>query len=430
MVADSLGIAAAEVHMPGVLLRLAQDKVDGADLAEGVLKLEESAAAAVQAGVGEGNGVDAGVAVGVVPAISLVPVRPALRSQIVRDGCLAVEGVAQHLIHAVPGQAGDIRLRGAGDVLLHPRPFIAVRRCNEAAVNGDAVFIVGQTVIEHVVQVHSPVGEGGGHGLGVPAGRIEQLLIGVKLLLRNVAGGGALRIGGGFDTLEECFEDLSGHIHALETGLSSDPPMNWRVSALDRFVLVSNSDAHSPAKLGREANLLETGRSYPELAHAIQTGEGFYGTIEFFPEEGKYHYDGHRKCHICLSPEEAEKYHGICPVCGKKLTMGVNHRIMDLADRENGFVRKNARPFESIVPLPEVISACVGKAVTTKTVTGEYEKMLQKLGNEFDILREIPIADIEKESSHMIASGIRKLRNREVICKPGFDGEYGKICLF
>ena len=130
------------------------------------------------------------------------------------------------------------------------------------------------------------------------------------------------------------------------------------------------------------------------------------------------------------SPEEAEKYHGICPVCGKKLTMGVNHRIMDLADRENGFVRKNARPFESIVPLPEVISACVGKAVTTKTVTGEYEKMLQKLGNEFDILREIPIADIEKESSHMIASGIRKLRNREVICKPGFDGEYGKICLF
>ena len=149
-----------------------------------------------------------------------------------------------------------------------------------------------------------------------------------------------------------------------------------------------------------------------------------------FPEEGKYHYDGHRKCHICLSPEEAEKYHGICPICGKKLTMGVNHRIMDLADRENGFVRKNARPFESIVPLPEVISACVGKAVTTKTVTGEYEKMLQKLGNEFDILREIPIADIEKESSHMIASGIRKLRNREVICKPGFDGEYGKICLF
>ena len=234
----------------------------------------------------------------------------------------------------------------------------------------------------------------------------------------------------GFDTIEECFEELTPYIHALETGLSSDPPMNWRLSALDGLQLISNSDAHSPSKLGREANLLDIELSYQGLYGAVQYGKGLLGTLEFFPEEGKYHYDGHRKCHICLSPEEAEKYHGICPVCGKKLTMGVNHRIMDLADRENGFVRKNARPFESIVPLPEVISACVGKAVTTKTVTGEYEKMLQKLGNEFDILREIPIADIEKESSHMIASGIRKLRNREVICKPGFDGEYGKICLF
>lgn len=233
-----------------------------------------------------------------------------------------------------------------------------------------------------------------------------------------------------FDTMEECFEDLTSYVHAVETGLSSDPPMNWRLSALDGLQLISNSDAHSPSKLGREANLLDIELSYQGLYGAVQYGKGLLGTLEFFPEEGKYHYDGHRKCHICLSPEEAEKYHGICPVCGKKLTMGVNHRIMDLADRENGFVRKNARPFESIVPLLEVISACVGKAVTTKTVTGEYEKMLQKLGNEFDILREIPIADIEKESSHMIASGIQKLRNREVICKPGFDGEYGKICLF
>ena len=234
----------------------------------------------------------------------------------------------------------------------------------------------------------------------------------------------------GFDTIEECFEELTPYIHALETGLSSDPAMNWQISALDGYQLVSHSDAHSPSKLGRESDLLDIELSYQGLWNAVQNGKGLEGTIEFFPEEGKYHYDGHRKCHICLSPEEAEKYHGICPVCGKKLTMGVNHRIMDLADRENGYVRKNARSFESIVPLPEVISACVGKAVTTKTVTGEYEKMLQKLGNEFDILREIPIADIEKESSHMIASGIRKLRNREVICKPGFDGEYGKICLF
>ena len=264
----------------------------------------------------------------------------------------------------------------------------------------------------------------------------------LEILLENCADGmlvpahiwtphfGLFGAASGFDTMEECFEDLTSYVHAVETGLSSDPPMNWRLSALDGLQLISNSDAHSPSKLGREANLLDIELSYQGLYGAVQYGKGFLGTLEFFPEEGKYHYDGHRKCHICLSPEEAEKYHGICPVCGKKLTMGVNHRIMDLADRENGFVRKNARPFESIVPLPEVISACVGKAVTTKTVTGEYEKMLQKLGNEFDILREIPIADIEKESSHMIASGIRKLRNREVICKPGFDGEYGKICLF
>ena len=241
---------------------------------------------------------------------------------------------------------------------------------------------------------------------------------------------GLLGAASGFDTIEECFEDLTPYVHAVETGLSSDPPMNWRLSALDGLQLISNSDAHSPSKLGREANLLDIEMSYKGLYDAVQHGRGLKGTLEFFPEEGKYHYDGHRKCHICLSPKEAESYKGICPVCGKKLTMGVDHRILELADRENGFVKENARPFESIVPLAEVISACVGKAVTTKTVTGEYEKMLQKLGNEFNILREIPITDIEKESGPLIASGIWKLRNKEVICKPGFDGEYGKICLF
>ena len=241
---------------------------------------------------------------------------------------------------------------------------------------------------------------------------------------------GLLGEASGFDTIEECFENLTPYIHAVETGLSSDPPMNWRLSALDGLQLISNSDAHSPSKLGREANLLDIEMSYKGLYNALQYGEGLKGTLEFFPEEGKYHYDGHRKCHICLSPEEAEGYHGICPVCGKKLTMGVDHRIVNLADRETGFVKENARPFESIVPLLEVISVCEGKAVTTKKVVGEYEKMLQKLGCEFDILREIPIIDIEKESGSLIASGIHKLRKKEVICKPGFDGEYGKIYLF
>ena len=234
----------------------------------------------------------------------------------------------------------------------------------------------------------------------------------------------------GFDSMEECFEDLTPYVHAVETGLSSDPPMNWRLSALDGLQLISNSDAHSPSKLGREANLLDTELSYEGLYNAIQKGEGLEGTLEFFPEEGKYHYDGHRKCGICLSPKEAEKYHGICPVCGKKLTMGVDHRIMDLADRDDDFVKKNAKPFESIVPLPEVISACVGHSAASKGVLGTYENMLQKLGPEFEIIRKIPLVDIEKESSPVIAEGIRRLRLGEVVRKPGFDGEYGKIELF
>ena len=154
----------------------------------------------------------------------------------------------------------------------------------------------------------------------------------------------------GFDTIGECFGDLTGHIHALETGLSSDPTMICRCSALDGYTLVSNSDAHSPSKLGREANLLDTGLSYRELARAIQTGEGFHGTIEFFPEEGKYHFDGHRNCGVCLSPVKAEAAGGVCPVCGKRLTTGVLHRVEQLADRPEGYVRPDARPFESLVP--------------------------------------------------------------------------------
>ncbi|MDO4306649.1 MAG: UvrD-helicase domain-containing protein [Eubacteriales bacterium] len=234
----------------------------------------------------------------------------------------------------------------------------------------------------------------------------------------------------GFDTIEECFEDLTPHIHALETGLSSDPLMNWRISALDRFQLISNSDAHSPAKLGREANLLDIEPFYEGLKSAIQEGKGLEGTIEFFPEEGKYHFDGHRKCHICLSPKEAEKYNGRCPVCGKKLTMGVDHRIVQLADREDGFVKENAKPFESLVPLPEVIAASTGRSAASKKVQDDYEHMLSALGAEFSVLREIPVEDIRKESGYLISEGIRRLRAGQVIRRPGFDGEYGTIKLF
>ena len=234
----------------------------------------------------------------------------------------------------------------------------------------------------------------------------------------------------GFDTVEECFEDLTPYIHAMETGLSSDPPMNWRVSALDRYQLISNSDAHSPAKLGREANLFDIPLSYEGLSRAVQTGEGLYGTIEFFPEEGKYHMDGHRKCNLCLTPSDTLKYNGICPVCGRKITIGVSHRVEELSDRAEGYVRENAKPFESLVPLPEVIGASSGHSAASVKVQREYQKMLSELGPEFDILRNLPLEDIRRVSGTRVAEGIGRLRRGQVERIPGFDGEYGVIKLF
>ena len=234
----------------------------------------------------------------------------------------------------------------------------------------------------------------------------------------------------GFDSVEECFEELAPYIHALETGLSSDPAMNWRISKLDRYQLVSNSDAHSPSKLGREANLLDIDCSYEGLYQAIQTGEGLEGTVEFFPEEGKYHFDGHRKCGVSLSPVEAERLGGICPVCGKKLTMGVDHRVEQLADRAEGFVKKDGKKYESLVPLPEVISACMGYSTASKKVQGCFEQMIQTLGTEFDILRNVPSEDIKSCAGERIAEGIENVRTGNVKRIPGYDGEYGKIELF
>ena len=234
----------------------------------------------------------------------------------------------------------------------------------------------------------------------------------------------------GFDSVEECFEELAPYIHALETGLSSDPAMNWRISKLDRYQLISNSDAHSPSKLGREANLLDIDCSYEGLYRAIQTGEGLEGTVEFFPEEGKYHFDGHRKCGVSLSPVEAERLGGICPVCGKKLTMGVDHRVEQLADRAEGFVKKDGKKYESLVPLPEVISTCMGYSAASKKVQGCFEQMIQTLGTEFDILRNVPSEDIKSCAGERIAEGIENVRTGNVKRIPGYDGEYGKIELF
>ena len=230
----------------------------------------------------------------------------------------------------------------------------------------------------------------------------------------------------GFDSLEECYEDLAPHIHAIETGLSSDPLMNRRLSALDRITLVSNSDAHSPQKLGREATLFDCDRSYPALIRALRTREGYRGTIEFFPEEGKYHHDGHRKCGISFTPSETIAHKGICPVCGRKLTVGVLHRVEGLADR----AMAEGNGFRYIVPLPEIIAESMGRGVNTKRVTAAYMAMIEGIGNEFHILLDAPIEDIARAAGARIADGIGRMRRGEVGLTPGFDGEYGKVSVF
>ena len=235
----------------------------------------------------------------------------------------------------------------------------------------------------------------------------------------------------GFDDIHECYEDLTDHIHALETGLSSDPPMNWRISALDGYTLVSNSDAHSPAKLAREANLFDIAPSYPEIARALDgRSDGFRGTIEFFPEEGKYHFDGHRKCGVCQKPSVTVATNGVCPVCGRRITTGVLHRVEQLADREEGFVPPPSKPFESIVPLPEVVACSAGVSSASARVAAQYFNLLRSLGPEYSILRDVPTEEIARAAGPLVAEGIRRLREGKVQIEPGFDGEYGKIKLF
>lgn len=235
----------------------------------------------------------------------------------------------------------------------------------------------------------------------------------------------------GFDSIEECYEDLSDYIFAVETGLSSDPEMNWRVSKLDKFRLVSNSDAHSPSKLAREATVFDTNPDYYSIMNALKTGNGYVGTVEFFPEEGKYHEDGHRKCNICLTPEETRQVNGICPVCGKPLTIGVLNRVCELADRgcNNTFKPATAGQVFSLVPLPEIISEIMQVGPSSKSVTNEYERLIHKFGSEFSILREVPVEDLSKNFP-LLGEGISRLREGKVIKHAGFDGEYGVIKLF
>lgn len=231
----------------------------------------------------------------------------------------------------------------------------------------------------------------------------------------------------GFDSIEECFEDDVKYIFALETGLSSDPAMNWRLSSLDRFTLVSNSDAHSLDKIAREANIFDLDTpDYYKIKEAIKTKKGFLGTIEFYPEEGKYHLDGHRDCKVCLKPSESRKINNICPVCNKELTIGVLNRVEQLADREEGFRPKNAKPFYSIVPLKEILAEYLNCGVKTKKVDVLYKKFIEKFGPEYYILNELPIEKIF-EFMPNVAIGIKNMRNNNVEIKAGYDGIYGII---
>jgi len=236
----------------------------------------------------------------------------------------------------------------------------------------------------------------------------------------------------GFNSLEEAFGEYTEKITALETGLSSDPPMNWRVSKLDRFSLVSNSDAHSPQKIGREANVFDCELNYWEIKKALQAKDKnkFLWTIEFFPQEGKYHYDGHRNCKVRLHPKKTKEYKGICPVCGRPLTRGVLYRVEELADREEGIVPTDVIGYRSLIPLDEIIAEAKGINKGSKMVEKEYLNLVYEFGSEFNILIGIEEKELFSKLPSKIAEGIRRVRQKKLHILPGFDGEYGVIKIF
>jgi len=234
----------------------------------------------------------------------------------------------------------------------------------------------------------------------------------------------------GFDRIEDCFEDLTPHVFALETGLSSDPPMNRRWSSLDRFRLVSNSDAHSPANLGREANLFETTLDYRGVLDGLRTGAGFLGTVEFFPEEGKYHFDGHRACGVCRDPEETRRRGETCPVCGKRMTVGVLNRVLALADRPAPVYPRPQETFRRVVPLPELLAEATGTGPGSKSVTALYARLVSAFGSEYALLLETPLEDVARGAGTLIAEAVRRMREGEVETSPGHDGEFGVVRVF
>ncbi|MFN3302039.1 MAG: endonuclease Q family protein, partial [Patescibacteria group bacterium] len=232
----------------------------------------------------------------------------------------------------------------------------------------------------------------------------------------------------GFDSIEECFDELTPYIYAIETGLSSDPAMNWRLSQLDKITIISCSDSHSPKNLGREATVFEFDEiSYKKIIETLKKKDPTHlkYTIEFFPEEGKYHFDGHRLCNVSFSPTETKKRGGICPVCGRELTIGVMHRVEKLADRPAGFIPPNAIPFKSLIPLQEIIAEVLGVNKSSKIVEEEYFKIIKQGGSEFQILMDWNETDLKKIVPEKIVEGIIRMRNGQVQKIPGYDGVYG-----
>ncbi|HYM68687.1 MAG TPA: endonuclease Q family protein [bacterium] len=236
----------------------------------------------------------------------------------------------------------------------------------------------------------------------------------------------------GFDSLAECFGDQAKHIAAAETGLSSDPPMNWRLSELDKVTLVSNSDAHSPAKLGREANVLDCEMDYAEILRILRERDRskFLFTIEFFPEEGKYHFDGHRSCQRRLSPQETKAAKGRCPSCGRPVTVGVMSRVEAIADRAPGGGAQDRVPFRNLIPLEEIIAEALGSQPGTGGVREEYFRLVHELGSEFGVLLDVPLEEIARHARPRIVDGLRRVRDGRVVIRPGYDGVFGEIHIF
>jgi uncharacterized protein (TIGR00375 family) len=238
---------------------------------------------------------------------------------------------------------------------------------------------------------------------------------------------GVFGANGGFDSLKECFQDQMKNVHAIETGISSDPPMNWRIKELDNINIVSFSDIHSfwPWRLGREATVFDIEPTFDSLAKALETGKGLTQTIEVNPNLGKYHLTGHRVCNVCLFPDEAKKLNNVCPECGKPLTVGVDQRIEELANRPLGYKPENAKPFSSLIPLSELLAQFHSKAVASKKIWEEYNKLVTEKTTEFDILLNMPITKIAEKTSQEFADILAKNRAGNIEVKGGYDGVYG-----